>query len=99
MPWCRWTIEALARKFHVRRQRILAILALKVRTAYISCNLYHVSCHLRHHLHTFTHSITVSPYCTKQVYLQLATLSLALSRSLSIGVLACAGVMATGTGM
>ncbi len=26
----RWTIEALAKKFHIRRQRVLAILALKV---------------------------------------------------------------------
>lgn len=27
----RWTIDALARKFRVRKQRVLAILALKVR--------------------------------------------------------------------
>ena len=27
---CRWTVAALAKKFHVRRQRVLAILALKV---------------------------------------------------------------------
>lgn len=28
---CSWTIDALARKFRVRKQRVMAILALKVR--------------------------------------------------------------------
>ena len=34
IPLCRWAIEALAERFRIRRQRVLAILALKVNGAY-----------------------------------------------------------------